>query len=187
VPADFPGAVSALEHLARVKARRLAVRDLAGQLDTTPGFYVSVREPRARALLDSTIRREFRDQGFYLFWWYRYHGQRGRFDRVGLYPSPDQYAVVRAMRTGGPNVRSERIVAFIRELESGHRLKLITIGPNIVEGRIAVDSAEALDIARRFSEFCPDAQRQGSVTTEQREQFLLNDGYFQCWWERGAR
>lgn len=187
VPADFPGAVQALGRLARGKARRLVVRDMAGQLDTTPAFYVSVREPRALALLDSTIRRQFRDQGFYLFWWQRRHGRRGRYDRVGLYPSADQYTVLRAMQTGGPDVRTDSIVSWLQSVEREYRLKLVTIGPNILEGRIAVDSSGAPDLAARFSEFCPDLERQGSVTTARRAESLRRGGYFQCWWQAGAR
>jgi hypothetical protein len=187
VPADFPGAVAALEHLARTTARPLVVRGLDGQRDTTPGFYVAVRAPRALAVLDSAIRKEFREQGFYLFWWVRYRGKGGRLDRVGLYPSADQYAVVRAMQTGGPNVGPDTIVAWFRALERDYRFKFVTIGPNNIEGRLAVDSAGALDVARRFSEFCPELERRGVVTTEQRAAALLQGGYFHCWWEPRAR
>ena len=188
VPADFPGAVAALAHLARTPARPLVVRTVNGQLDTTSGFYVAVRAPRALAVLDSAIRKQFREQGFYLFWWIRRRGVRGGLDRVGLYPSADQYAVVRAMQTGGPNVGPDSIVAWFEALERDYRFKFVTIGPNNIEGRLAVDSASALEVARRFSEFCPDLERSGAVTTEQRATALLShDGYFQCWWEPRGR
>lgn len=182
VPADFPSAVRALEKVARTTARPLVIRG-----DTTPGFYVTVRAARALALLDSTIVEQFHDQGFSLFRWLRSGGERRRLDRVGLYPSPDKYVVLQAMRTGGAGVGPDAIVAWFQELEHDYRLTLTTIGPNNVEGRIAVDSAEALDVARRLSNFCLDLELGRDVTTAERAAALVSHGgYFQCWWERGG-
>jgi hypothetical protein len=185
VPPDFPGAVAALERLARSKARRLVARDLRGNPDTTSGMYVAVREERGRELMDSTISQQFRAQGFYLFWWQRARGRRSRLDRVALYPSADQYTVLRAMHTGGTQATPEAIVRGLKDLQADHPIRLFSIGSNAIEGRVTVDStdpAELAAFAKRLSEFCP-----GVTTTQQRSDALRDHRYFFCWWEPRPR
>src|SRR4029077_15806250 len=102
VPADFPGAVRALERLAGATASPLTGTDTLGRVVPTPGFAVGVRAARAEGLVAGAQQR-FLDRGFYLFRSEQHFGIRNEPDRVALFPRADPFEILRLVGTNGAN------------------------------------------------------------------------------------
>ena len=184
VPADFPGAVTALERLAGTSATPLVVQDSLGNAVRTDGVIVPVEGKRAEGLV-AAAQDSFLARGFYLFRVVQSFSAGGRPDTLALYPSPDRYAILRLVGTNGANyqIGPDSIVAWLKALERDQPFVLTGIGYDWVGGRFTTPIADPEGLARRFSAFCPDIVTQGTETVAQLARELKRSGELYCWWD----
>ena len=184
VPADFPGAVRALERLAGATASPLTGTDTLGQTIATPGVAVDVRSARAEQLVAGAQQR-FLDRGFFLFRSEQHFGIRNQLDRVALFPRPDPYEILHLMGTNGANygIGSDSIVTWLRALERDQPFVLTGIGFDWLEGRFTSAIRDPGLLASRFHAFCPDIVDQGTGTVAALEDELRRSLHLYCWWD----
>ncbi len=184
VPADFPGAVRALERFAEAGTTPLVVQDSLGNYVRTDGVVVPVEAKRVEALL-AAVQDRFVAQGFYLFRIAQEFGVGGRPDTLALYPSRDRYAILRLVGTNGANygIGPDSIVTWLEALEREQPFVLTGIGFDWVGGRFTTPLANPDVLARRFNEFCPDIVTQGTGSVEALAQELRRSGELYCWWD----
>jgi uncharacterized protein DUF4253 len=186
VPADFPGAVTALERLAGASATPLVVQDSLGNTVRTDGVIVPVEGKRAEGLV-AAAQDSFLARGFYLFRVVQNFGAGGRPDTLALYPSPDRYAILRLVGTNGANyqIGPDSIVAWLKALERDQPFVLTGIGFDWVGGRFTTPLTDpgALALAQRFNAFCPDIVTQGTETVAELARELERSGELYCWWD----
>ena len=181
VPAEFAGAVQALERLTGDSAIPLVGTTAEGDPLPTPG--VSVQARAAEALV-AAARDRFLARGFYLFVAERHFGL-GEPDRVGLFPRSNPYEIMALMGTNGWNydIAPDSIIAWLRTLERAHPFVITGIGFDWVEGRFLAGIPDADALARRFYAFCPDIVDQGAGSVEELAQELRRSSVLYCWWD----
>jgi hypothetical protein len=184
VPADFPGAVRALERLAGATATPLVGRDSRGDSLVTAGFEVALPAARAERLVTEAQPR-FGARGFYLFRSERNFGIGAQGDRVALFPRADPYELVRVMGTNGWNygIGPDSIVAWLSLLGRDEPFVLTGIGFDWIEGRFVAQPRDANALARRFYAFCPDIVDQGTETVSALASELRRSRTLYCWWD----
>ena len=184
VPADFPGAVRALERLADANSEPLVVQDSTGKNVRTTGMVVPAAAKRAEALVVAAQDR-FLAQGFYLFRVAQHFGINGHPDTLALYPSRDRYAILRLVGTNGANydVGPDSIVAWLTALEREQPFVLTGIGFDWVAGKFTTPLADPDGLAQRFNAFCPDIVTQGTGTVAALARELKRSGELYCWWD----
>jgi uncharacterized protein DUF4253 len=184
VPADFPGAVTALERLAGAPATPLVVQDSWGRSVPTDGVVVPVPGSRAEALVTGA-QRLFLARGFYLFRVSQQFGSRGLPDTLALYPSAERNTILRLVGTNGANygIGPDSIVAWLETLEHDQPFILTGIGFDWLEGRFTTPLADPVVLARRFNAFCPDIVTQGTGTIEGLARELRRSSQLYCWWD----
>lgn len=184
VPADFPGAVRALERLAGAAASPLTGTDTLGQTITTPGFAVDVRSSRAEALV-AGAQQQFLDRRFFLFRSEQHFGIRDQPDRVALFPREDPYEILRLMGTNGANygIGPDSIITWLRALGRDQPFVLTGIGFDWLEGRFTTPIRDPNALARRFYAFCPDIVEQGTETVAALADELRRSLHLYCWWD----
>jgi len=184
VPADFRGAVAALERLAGAAATPLVVQDSLGRSAPSDGVVVPVPGPRAEALV-TAAQRLFLARGFYLFRVSQNFGIRDVPDTLALYPSAERNTILRLVGTNGANydIGPDSIVAWLETLEHDQPFILTGIGFDWLEGRFTTPLADPEGLARRFNAFCPDIVTQGTGTVESLAQELRRSAHLYCWWD----
>jgi hypothetical protein len=184
VPADFPGAVRALERLADANSEPLVVQDSTGKNVRTTGVVVPAEAKRAEALVDAAQDR-FLAQGFYLFRVAQHFGINGHPDTLALYPSRDRYAILRLVGTNGANydIGPDSIVAWLTALEREQPFVLTGIGFDWVSGRFTTPLTDPDGLAQRFNAFCPDIVTQGTGTVAALARELKRSRELYCWWD----
>ena len=184
VPADFAGAVQALERLAGVRSSPLVVQDSLGNRVQTEGVVVPVASPRAEGLV-TAAQQDFLARGYYLFRLEQEFGIQGRPDTLALYPSADRYAILRLVGTNGANynIGTDSIIAWLKTLEADQPFVLTGIGFDWVGGRFTTPLADADALAQRFNAFCPDIVTQGTRSVEGLARELKRSGELYCWWD----
>ena len=183
VPADFPGAVRALEKLAGVKATPVVADD--GRYGTpTPAMMVAVDSSRLESL---TIAAQplFLTRGFLLFRVNEYSIHEK--PSLALWPSADQTEIVEKMQTSGANygLTPAQVAEWLRGLERDHPFILNRIGPDYVGGRFVqpLSGGDADELARRVYRFCPDVVNQGTRTVSALATEMRDRQSFYCWWD----
>ena len=184
VPADFPGAVRALERLADANSEPLIVQDSTGKNVRTTGVVVPAEAKRAEALVAAAQDR-FLAQGYYLFRVAQHFGINGHPDTLALYPSRDRYAILRLVGTNGANydIGPDSIVAWLTALEREQPFVLTGIGFDWMSGRFTTALADPDGLAQRFNAFCPDIVTQGTGTVAALARELRRSGELYCWWD----
>lgn len=187
VPADFAGAVRALETLAGGRAVPLELEDpFTLETRRTEGFEVAFPADRADSLLAAAAPL-FRARGFLLFRDDQSFGIGGEPERVALYPRDAPYEVMALAGTNGANygLETEDVVAWLRALERRHPFVVTGIGTDHVQGRFVrpLDRGEARKLARQFYDFCPDIVTQGVGSVGALEDELRANGILYCWWD----
>lgn len=184
VPADFPGAVKALERLVGAGSEPLVVQDSSGKRVHTDGVVVPAEAARAEALV-AAAQDHFLAQGFYLFRVAEHFGISGHPDTLALYPSRDSYAILRLVGTNGANynIGPDSIVAWLRGLERDQPFVLTGIGFDWVAGRFTTPLTDPDALARRLNAFCPDIVTQGTRTVAALARELRRSGELYCWWD----
>ena len=184
VPADFPGAVRALERLADANSEPLVVQDSTGQNVRTSGVVVPADAKRAEALVDAA-QDTFLAQGFYLFRVAQHFGINGHPDTLALYPTRDRYAILLLVGTNGANydIGPDSIVAWLSALQRDQPFVLTGIGFDWVSGRFTTPLTDAEGLAQRFNAFCPDIVTQGTGTVAALARELKRSGELYCWWD----
>ncbi len=185
VPADFPGAVKALESLAGVRAEQLVVIDSLGFPVQTEGATFGIEAARADSLL-AAAQGLFLERGFFLFRHEPNYGIGGKPDEIGLVPLADQFAVVKRVGTNGVNhdLSTENVVAWLRKLEGDAPFILTGIGYDHVEGRFLSPIGPQADaIAERLNAFCPDVVDQGTGSVRELANEIGRLNTFFCWWD----
>ena len=185
VPADFPGAVKALEALTGSVAEQLVVIDSLGFPVQTDGATLGVEAARADSLL-AAAQGLFLERGFFLFRHEPHYGIGGKPDEIGLVPLADQFAVVQRVGTNGLNfdLSNGRIIAWLRELERDAPFVLTGIGYDHVEGRfLGPIGPQAEAIAERLNRFCPDVVHQGTGSVRELANEIGRLNTFFCWWD----
>jgi hypothetical protein len=184
VPADFPGAVRALERLADANSEPLVVQDSTGKNVRTTGVVVPAEAKRAEALVVAAQDR-FLAQGFYLFRVAQHFGINGHPDSLALYPTRDRYAILRLVGTNGTNydIGPDSIVAWLTALEREQAFVLTGIGFDWISGRFTTPLADPDALAQRFNAFCPDIVTQGTGTVAALARELKRSRELYCWWD----
>lgn len=182
VPADFAGAVRALERLAGDSAVPLVGTDTGGEARATPGVTVGVAAAQSQAMV-AALQPTFLAQGFYLFLSERGFG--GQPDRLALFPRPDPYEILRLMGTNGWNygIGPDSIAAWLKTLERDQPFMLTGIGFDWVEGRFQGDIRDVGALAQRFYAFCPDIVEQGTGSVDGLVRELRASRTLYCWWD----
>lgn len=175
VPADFAGAVAALEALAADSAEPL----MGGIDGVSVGVPATVAEGIVAAAHDSFLAR-----GFYLFVAEKHYGFR-QPDRLALFARADRYEIMGAMGTNGANygIDTDSIARWLRALERDHPFVLDGIGFDWIGGRFTADIADPGALARRFYDFCPDIVDQGTGTVRALARELARERRLYCWWD----
>jgi hypothetical protein len=176
VPADFTGAVRALEGLVGDTAVPLVGTTANGDPLPTPGVVMDVHEATAEAVIAAAQPR-FLAQGFYLFLSER--------DRLALFPRSNPYEILALMGTNGWNydIAPDSIIAWLRALERDHSFVLTGIGFDWVQGRFVGEIRDADALARRFYAFCPDIVDQGTGSVHALARELRASRTLYCWWD----
>lgn len=176
VPADFPGAVRALEGLVGGSAVPLVGTTANGDSLPTPGFVVDVEDARGDAVIEAAQAR-FLAQGFYLF--------QSEGDRLGLFPRSNPYEILALMGTNGWNydIAPDSIIVWLQALGRDHPFRVTGIGFDWIEGRFFGDIGDAAALARRFYAFCPDIVDQGTGSVEALAEELRKSRTLYCWWD----
>jgi hypothetical protein len=186
VPADFPGAVRALETLAAAPASPVAGRDSLDEAVPTPGFEVAVPAKRAESVLAAAAPL-FAGRGFLLIRHDQTFGIGGEPEQLALFPSRDPYEVMALLGTNGANyeIGTGKIIAWLHALDEDHPFVITGIGYDHVEGRFyeRPNPDEARALADRFYDFCPDIVDQGTGTTVALAAEIARTGRLYCWWD----
>ncbi|HEX6370568.1 MAG TPA: DUF4253 domain-containing protein [Longimicrobium sp.] len=186
VPADFPGAVRALEQLAGMASVPLEVEDAyTGELHRGPGVEVRFAADRTDSLIQAAGPL-FRARGFLLFRHENTFGIGGEPEFVALYPRDDAAEVMRLVGTNGDNygIGTDSVVAWFTELRARHPFVVTGISHDALEGRFipAPDARQAEQLAREFHAFCPDVVTQGAGTVRKLADEIRR-GTLYCWWD----
>jgi hypothetical protein len=186
VPADFPGAVRALERLAGASARPLHVDDGLSGTESKDIVMVPMDSARVDRLL-AAAQPVFGARGFVLFHTQEMDGMHGEPHALALYPSRDPFSLVVAMNTNGANygIEPEQIAAWLRETDRDHPLVLTSVGFDFVEGRFRapLSAADANALAARVSRFCPDVVTQGTGSVAALAREMRKRRTLYCWWD----
>ncbi|HET7461324.1 MAG TPA: DUF4253 domain-containing protein [Longimicrobium sp.] len=187
VPADYPGAVRALERLAGASATPLVLEDVeTGAPVRTGAFAVPVPARRAGGLLDAAAPL-FRARGFMLFRHDQTFGIGGAPETLALYPRYDPYGVMRMVGTNGDNygIGTDGVAHWLAALEREYPFTITGIGYDEVEGRFdrPLTRAQAAGVAKRVYAFCPDVVDQGTRTVRALEAEIRDRRTLYCWWD----
>jgi hypothetical protein len=187
VPADYPGAVRALERLAGARAEPMVLHDReAGTSDTVKAFAAPVHTRRAGPLLAAAAPL-FRARGFMLFRHDQTFGIGGQPEALVLYPRYDPYGAMRAVGTNGANydIGTDSVVSWLAALHRNHPFTVTGIGYDHVEGRFAreLTPRQAADVARRLYALCPDVVTQGTGSVRELEREIRKARTLYCWWD----
>lgn len=183
VPADFAGAVHALEELAGDRAVPLTGWDDNGERRPTPGVTVGVTQSRAEGLIAAT-REHFLARGFYLFVAERNFGL-DKPDRLALFPRSDPYEIIELIGTNGANygIDTDSVVTWFRALERDQPFIIDGIGFDWIGGRFTGEIRDVPALARRFHAFCPDIVEQGTGSVAALAREIRSDRLLYCWWD----
>ncbi|HEU0014817.1 MAG TPA: DUF4253 domain-containing protein, partial [Longimicrobium sp.] len=187
VPADFAGAVRALERLTGGRAHPLEFEDLETmEMVPAEGFEIGLSEKLPDRVMDAAAPL-FRARGFLLF--RNQHPVRlGEHpEYIALYPRDAAYEVMALAQTNGANygIGPDSVVAWLRRLEADHPFVVTGIGHDYFEGRFtgAMDDARARLLARMMDDFCPDVVTQGTGTLRALEREVRRERVLYCWWD----
>ena len=186
VPADFPGAVRALERLAGAGSRPLTVDDGFSGAPGKDLVMVPVDSGRVEGLLASA-QPVFGARGFVLFHAQEMDGMHGEPHALALYPSRDPFAVVVAMNTNGANygISPRQIADWLRETDREHPLLINSVGFDFVQARFRTPlaPADANALAARVARFCPDVVTQGTGSVSALAREMRKTRTLYCWWD----
>jgi hypothetical protein len=154
-PRNLDAAARAIEKATGARAE--PVEGAAGEIPRSEGCAFAVDSKTAARLVTGS-HAGFRKAGLYLFRLERSFGLPGEKDRVGLLVAKDWAAAVRRVGTAGPRrgVDTDRIVAWLRELEKEEPFDLWEIGVDYVAGRFRRTPPDPVALARRAATIAPD-------------------------------
>lgn len=186
VPADFAGAVVALERLAGARAEPLMADDGLSGARVRDAVSVPAGKRRADALV-AAAQPLFLARGFVIFRTQAFSGVHGESEAVALFPSRDPVDAVLKMNTNGDNygIGTPRVAAWLREVRRDHPLTVVAAEFDDVEARfqrpLTADEASAL--AGRVARFCPDVVSQGTGSVEALAREMRRTRTLYCWWD----
>jgi hypothetical protein len=98
--------------------------------------------------------------------------------RIGILPTTDKYAVIRAVGTSGANwnVGVKDVVAWLRKLEKDQPFTLTTVAEDSVGGSFDAKVKRPEELAWRVLDLCPDLENPAEVEKE------LRRGQLRLWW-----
>jgi hypothetical protein len=186
VPADFPGAVAALERLAVARAQPLATRD---DYDShTPGDAMSV--PVAKGRVDALLAAAqpvFLARGFVLFHTELLSSTPSQLEALALFRSRDPFDALQQVGTNGDNYGrgTAEVAAWLRAVDREHPLIVTGASFDYVEARFRrpLPRAEARVLAARVARFCPDVVTQGTRTVAALASEIQSTRRLYCWWD----
>ncbi len=104
-----------------------------------------------------------------------------------LIPSDDQFAALQVVQTAGPNfeIGPGHVFEWLRSLHHDYPLMITGANYNFVQGyfRDQPELDEALELAERIYEFCPDVVEQGTETVQALAQEIADQATFYLWWD----
>lgn len=185
VPADYPGAVRALEQLAGAPAKPMVLEDDEGNLRYDPGLRGAGAHPPGAVLVAAAPL--FRARGFMLFRQDQTFGIGDEPEELVLYPRYDPWAAMRAVGTNGANygIETDSVVNWLEALHRDHPFTVVGIGYDHLEGVFDREFTprQAAGVARRLYAFCPDVVTQGTETVRALERDIRSDRILYCWWD----
>jgi len=136
------------------------VRELTGKKpspledadDRIPGSQGFLLDGKAREFVEKH-HAELRAQGVYMFYSRDLLAESGEV--VALLPTNDVYRAIAALETNGSG-GTENLIAWLRELEKDQPFSITGIGPDFIEGKFTTPIKDAMALARRINEICPD-------------------------------
>ncbi|HSN92563.1 MAG TPA: DUF4253 domain-containing protein [Anaeromyxobacteraceae bacterium] len=154
-PQDLEAASAAIEKATGAKAE--PIEAAAGEIPLSQGRAFALDSKTAARLVTGS-HAEFRKSGLFLFRLERSFGLPGEKDRVAVLAAAEWEAAVRRVGTAGPRrgVRTDQVVAWLREIEKEEPFDLWEIGVDYVAGRFRRAPRDPLGLARRAAKISPD-------------------------------
>jgi hypothetical protein len=142
------------------------------------------REERLRLLLDR-LQEEVRELEAFLLL-ARLWGDEDGVPLL-LFPTNDQYTVLRARGTNGDNygLRPKDVADWLREMAKEHPWMLTAAAIDFLEGRFLqpLSKATARPLAEKMYEFCPDLVDQGCGSVSALATELVQSQRLFLWWD----
>ena len=111
-------------------------------------------------------------------------------DLVGLFPTTDQFDVVRRVGTDGNGRQTNaQIIAWLRRLNETQPFAIIGAGFDFVQGVFFDPLKDPKAVAHLYYSFCPDAWNAGPAMLEKGPpedllaKHLADERTFYCWWD----
>lgn len=167
VPADFPGAIRALEQVTAHAATPLVGRDSVGAERESGAYVVTVQSRWANRFLQAA-HEKFAARGFFLSRFDRNFRNDSSSVRLLLAPTADPYDVLLLVGTRGESDGrgTADIAEWLRTFARERPFELRNVGADWVRGVFASDVTDPDDVVRRVEAFCPRIARedfQGNV------------------------
>ena len=152
-PADFAGAVAAVEKATGVAGEKLPF----GSIPLAQGRSFEVDPATAERLLEGT-HPAFKRAGFYLFRYERSYGVGGEKDKLALLPTGDHRVVLRTVGTSQPHrgLSNTKLIEWLDRLAKDEPFDLDEVGADYVAGRFDAVPKDPAAVARRCAEISPD-------------------------------
>jgi hypothetical protein len=133
------------------------IEAVAGEIPRSQGASFAVDSKTAERLVTGS-HAGFRKAGLFLFRLERSYGLAGDKDRVAVLVAKDWATAVRRVGTSGPRhgVETDRIVAWLREIEKEEPFDLWEVGVDYVAGRFRRTPRDPVGLAHRAAKMAPD-------------------------------
>jgi ankyrin repeat protein len=118
-------------------------------------------------------------QGFYLFYSRDILSRSG--DVVALLPTADVYRVIAALETNGAD-STEKLIAWLRELEQDQPFTITGIGADFIEGKFTTPIKDPVALVKRINEICPDGSPTLAEIATQIDR-LRRTNQLYLWWD----
>lgn len=105
-------------------------------------------------------------------------------DALGILPTHDPIHVAAAMEVEGPNSRVDNamVIRWLQALGSEEPYQLIGVGSDFVRGRFLGPVRDAIKLAKRITELCPDAQTPPDGLAVISKDLAVRKEFF-LWWD----
>ena len=127
---------------------------------------------------------EYRRRGVFVLRFEDTYGYGGR-DALILFPTIDQFEVVRAVATNGLNydIYNRQVLRWLRQLDRTHPFVLTEAGIDFVAGRFVEPVTDADRLARWMYRICPDIVDQGTGSVAALARELEETQSLYLWWD----
>src|SRR4051812_48687147 len=151
----------AIKKLAKLAGSEQKALETSSDGAATGGVWFEVSHAKADELL-AQQRKAFAAQGAYLFRSQNMHGLKigneTARDAIALLPTTNQYEVLQAVETEGPNskVYNPDLLKWLKELEKTQPFELTDAGDHEMAGKFTTPVKDPKALAAKVLKLCPD-------------------------------